>query len=145
MTRMMKRLRSSLTAAITAGFLTLAACDDAPVEPERALPEEEAVPQQVVAAVASDAGARGPRPDAASVAVRDAIERVLPTFEQGSSATAIGAGLAQALASLERRDVAGARQALKAADQSLDAYARQAGKALGPDIDAVRLAIAAGL
>lgn len=144
MTRMMKKLQFSLTAAITAACLTLAACDDSPIAPEGALPAAGAVPQQVVAA-ASDVGGRGLRPDAASVAVRDVIERVLPTFEPGNSTTAIGAGLTQALASLERRDFTGARQALRAADQSLDAYARQAGKALGPDIDAVRLAIAAAL
>ena len=144
MTRMMKKLRSSLT-AITAVCLTLAACDDAPLAPEPAVPQADAVPQQIVAAAANDVGGRGLRPDAASVAVRDAIERVLPTFEPGSSTTAIGAGLTQALASLERRDFTGARQALKAADQTLDVYARQASKARGPDIDAVRLAIAAGL
>jgi hypothetical protein len=144
MTRMMKKLHSSLTAAITAAGLTLAACDDAPLAPEPAVPEASAVPQQGVAA-ATNAGGRGLRPDAASVAVRDVIERVLPTFERGSSTTAIAAGLSQALASLERSDLSGARQALRAADQSLDVYARQAGKALGPDIDAVRLAIAAGL
>jgi|SRR5688500_8842710 len=144
MTRILKRLQASLTATITAACLTLAACDDSPSAPERALPAAGAVPQQVVAA-ASDVGGRGLRPDAASVAVRDVIERVLPTFEPGGSTTAIGAGLTQALASLERRDFTGARQALRAADQSLDAFARQAGKALGPDIDAVRLAIAAGL
>jgi hypothetical protein len=141
---MMKKLQSSLTAAITAACLTLAACDDSPLAPERALPEAGAVPQQDVAAASNVAG-RDLRPEAASVAVRDAIERVLPTFEPGSSTTAIGAGLTQALASLERRDFTGARQALRAADQSLDLYAQQAGKALGPDIDAVRLAIAAGL
>jgi hypothetical protein len=140
---MMKKLRSSLTAAIAA-CLTLTACDDAPLAPERAIPEAGAVPQQVVAA-ANDVGGRGLRPDAASVAVRDVIERVLPTFEPGSSTTAIGAGLTQALAALERRDFTGARQALKTADQTLDVYARQASKALGPDIEVVRLAIAAGL
>ena len=145
MTRMMKKLQSSLTAAITAACLTLAACDDSPLAPERAVPEAGAVPQEVAAATASDVGGLALRPDAASVALRDVIERVLPAFEPGSSRTAIGAGLTQALASLERRDLAGARQALKAADQTLDVYARQAGKALGPDIDAVRLAIAAGL
>lgn len=144
MTRMMKRLRSSLTAAITAACLTLAACDDAPLAPERAFPEAGAVPPQNVAATRDIGGARL-GPDAVSVAVRDVIERVLPTFEPGSSTTAIGAGLREALASLERSDLTGARQALRAADQSLDVYARQAGKALGPDIDAARLAIAAGL
>ena len=142
MTRVMNKLQSSLTAAIAAACLTLAACDDSPLAPESALPDPSAVPQQGVAAATSG---RGLRPDAASVAVRDVIERVLPTFEPGSSKTAIAAGLTQALASLERSDLSGARQALKAADQTLDVYARQAGKALGPDIEAVRLAIAAGL
>ena len=145
MTRMMTRLHSSfLAAAITAAGLTLAACDDAPLAPEPNLPAAAAVPQHTVAA-ARAVGVSGLRPDAAKVAVRDAIERLLPTFESGSSRTSIGAGLTQALASLERRDLTGARQALRAADQSLDVYARQAGKAVGPDIDAVRLAIAAGL
>ncbi len=144
MTRLIKRLQASLTLAISAACLTLAACDDSPVAPERTV---EAVPQEpeaVVAAVSS-ADARSLRWDAASMALRDVLERVLPTFEPGGSRTALGAGLTQALASLERRDLAGARQALKAVDQSLEVYARQAGKALGPDIDAVRLAIAAGL
>jgi hypothetical protein len=144
MTRMIKRLQSSLTVAIGGACLTLAACDDSPVAPERTIPEAEAVPQQVVAAT-RDAGARGLGPDAASMALRDVLERVLPTFEPGSSRTTLAAVLAQALASLERRDLAGARQALRAADQSLDVYARQADKALEPDVDAVRLAIAAGL
>ena len=144
MTRMMNKLQSFVTVAITAACLTLAACDDSPVAPDNTVPEAGAVPQQVVAA-ASDAAGRGVRPDAASVAVRDVLERVLPTFESGSTTTALGAGLTQALASLERRDLIGAQQALKAADQSLDVYARQAGKAFGPDIEAVRLAIATGL
>jgi hypothetical protein len=144
MTRMMNELQSFVTVAITAACLTLAACDQSPVAPDNTVPEAGAVPQHVVAA-ASVAAGRGVRPDAASVAVRDVLERVLPTFEPGSSTTAIGAGLTQALASLDRRDFTGARQALRAAEQSLDVYARQAGKALGPDIDAVRLAIAAGL
>ena len=144
MTRMMNKLQSFATVAITAACLTLAACDESPVAPDNTVPDAGAIPQQVVAA-ANDAAGRGLRPDAASVAVRDVIERVLPTFESGSSRTALAAGLTQALASLERRDLTGARQALRAADQTLDVYARQAGKARGPDIDAVRLAIAAGL
>ncbi|HEX6049717.1 MAG TPA: hypothetical protein VFZ21_10640 [Gemmatimonadaceae bacterium] len=144
MTRIIKRFQASLTVAIGAACLTLAACDDPPVAPEATIPEADAVPQQVLAAVSSS-GARGLRPDAASTALLDVLERVLPTFEPGSSRTAIGAGLTQALASLERRDLAGARQALRAADQSLDVYARQADRALAPDIDAVRLAIVAGL
>lgn len=144
MTRMMNKLKSCATVAIAAACLTLAACDDSPVAPDNTVPEAGAVPQQVVAA-ASVAAARGPRPDAASVALRDVLERVLPTFESGSSTTALAAGLTQALASLDRRDLTGARQALKAAEQSLEVYARQAGKALGPDIETVRLAIAAGL
>jgi len=144
MTRMMNPLQSFVTVAITAACLTLAACDDSPVAPDNTVPEAGAVRQQVVA-TASVAAGRGVRPDAANVAVRDVLERVLPTFESGSSKTALAAGLTQALASLERRDLAGARQALKAADQSLDVYARQAGKAFGPDIEAMRLAIATGL
>ena len=112
--------------------------------PEPAVPEAVAVPQQAAAA-ASAAGGKSLGTQAASVAVRDAIERVLPTFEPGGSITAIGTGLAQALASLERKDLTAARQALNAADQSLDVYARQADKARAPDIDALRLAIAAGL
>ena len=67
---------------------------------------------------------------------------MLPTFEPGNSKTALAAGLTQALALLERKDVAGATNALKAASQTLDAYERQVSKARGPDIDAVRLAIA---
>ena len=144
MTRMMNKLQSFVTVAITAACLALAACDDSPVAPDNTVPEAGAVPQQVVAATSVAAG-RGLRPDAASVALRDVLERVLPTFESGSARTALTAGLTQALASLESRDLTGARQALKAADQSLDVYARQADTALGPDIDAVRLAITAGL
>jgi hypothetical protein len=145
MTRMMKKLQSLVTVATTAACLTLAACDDAPVAPDRTVPDAGAVAQQIVATAASDADVRAIRPDAASVALRDVLERVLPTFQSGSSKTSLAAGLTQALASLERRDLTGARQALRAADQTLDVYARQAGKALGPDIEAIRLAIAAGL
>ena len=145
MTRMMKQLQACVKAAICAACLTLAACDDSPVAPAPTVPEADAVPQQVVAAPTSDVAARGARPDAPAVAIRDDIERVLPTFEPGTSKTALAAGLTQALALLERKDVAGATKALKAASQTLDAYERQASKARGPDIDAVRLAIAAGL
>ena len=146
MTRKLKQLRASVIAALSAASLTLAACDDSPLAPEQAVPEVSAVSQQAVAAAAAnDVAGRGVRPDASSVAIRDAIERVLPTFEPGNSRTTLGAGLTQALALLERKDLAGARQVLKALGQPLDAYERQASKARGPDIDAVRLAIATGL
>ena len=100
MTRMMNKLQSFVTVAITAACVTLAGCDDSPVAPDNTVPEAAAVPKQVVAAT-SVASAGRVRPDAASVALRDALERVLPTFESGSSSTALAAGLTQALASLE--------------------------------------------
>src|SRR5262245_45626061 len=85
MTRKLNQLRTSAIAALSAACLTLAACDDSPVEPEQAVPEVfVAVPEQAVAAAAAkDTATRGTRPDAPAVAIRDAIERVLPTFDPG--------------------------------------------------------------
>lgn len=80
-------------------------------------------------------------PTAASVAIEDAITRLLPALPASSSTAALEAGLVQIQAQLNGGGGAGLGRALSEVLKALDKYQQAAGDEFQPDIDAIQLAL----
>jgi len=127
MTRVARRL-------LFGGCVALIACTDTSTSPERpALAVTQAAP-----AATTIAGSA-----AAVVAVQDAIDRSLVTFDADAT-LGLRAALQAVVDALLRSDKSAATAALDRADRVLDAFVRVPGQAAGADadLDAVRLALA---
>ena len=114
---------------IIGGLMTLIACNDGPIPPERPI-----TPVAPTAAIL-------PTSTAAVVALQDAIDRTVATFDDADAV-----GLRQALEAvvdvLLRSDASGATAALDRAARVLDAFDRADQAGLDAELDVVRLALA---
>ena len=80
-------------------------------------------------------------PAAATIAIEDAIERVLPALEEGAPTDALEAGLRQLQAQLESGKGRGLRRALAELQEAIDALQTRADKEYQADIGVVQLAL----
>lgn len=133
--------RTAVAWALAPAWLALGACHDAPVTPSAtataspAVSESRAHESTAPLAVAESAGLEG---------LRDALVRIQHALEPDDRATAIAAGLRQAIAALDRGDSAGLRGSLRGLESTLRRYTSR-DHAMAPDLDAIRLAIDAAV
>jgi hypothetical protein len=120
----MMKTRSQVPIVLSTLGLLLVGCGDGALTPEIPTPEIDPV-----------------LAGAASAAIHDAVQRVLPALRPGGSTGALDSSLLQLFTALETKNLVGVDREILAVRSALDAYEQSADAEFAPDVAAIRLVL----